>query len=67
MRRTIGPLVVAVVTALCLLSLPVVAGGTPATRPEPVRHGVGPFTGAFNVMTARTVRSHLGQVAEKGP
>lgn len=58
MRRTLAQLAVAVATALCLLAVPVMAsGGAPLAPAASLRHHQAAFTGALNVILARSFRS----------
>jgi hypothetical protein len=60
-NHLLAPLVAAV-TAISALAAPVLAGGSPASQAPVTRHGAGPFSGALNVIMARSVRSRLGTV-----
>ena len=59
-NHLLAPLVAAL-TAISLLAAPMLAGGSPAASQPPVtRHGAGPFSGAMNVVMARSVRNRRG-------
>jgi hypothetical protein len=64
MRSTLAQLTVAVATVLCLLAVPVVAPGSSSQAPAAgLRHHQAPFTGALNVILARSFRSRMASPA----